>query len=571
MRTVFALIFLLSYASVFAFDKIIGGRPTEERSYFVSLGSGEDLADAYCGASLIAPGVLLTAAHCTSDLTEAMSLFFVDAHGNFTRTVAEAIVPHAGYKIREKGEDFALANDIALVFFDASKTPAPMTPLALAQREVLPGAPLEAIGRGNLTSLGFLFSSQLFRTELPARPLEDCKRLLQGGRLLDKTHLCAGGHAGGEDTCQGDSGGPLILHTATGPQLAGLTSYGFGCGQPNSPGVYTKVSAFGAWVSKEMKAFATTRSRQGPGELAQLFKASCYHQAHRVRVSELSESGPVVALKEFVFPKLSALRAQRPTSMPELAPFCEFLAAGQRWQVSAELSGVREGLWFRSGDGQRVFFAPAKGEARLQQYVCQNLQRGSSLALIYSAAQGGGVAVINGEQRLVKHIPTLTKPLPISAMESCLIQDELLTHLRVQDGADTVELMGVVNPRTNRAAYYLLMPAGAEREEEDTLVATGQWKDSTKLVVGLKNLSKENLYSWELKCDAPFVVQTAEVSSLVASTRFRSLYPQGQSSMVAAGEELKLELEFSGPQQELSCVLNGEFEVLIADPLRALR
>ncbi|CBY19364.1 unnamed protein product [Oikopleura dioica] len=43
----------------------------------------------------------------------------------------------------------------------------------------------------------------------------------------------------------GDSVGPLICADEENqPVVVGVTSWGFGCAEPNSPGVWTKVSSY---------------------------------------------------------------------------------------------------------------------------------------------------------------------------------------------------------------------------------------------------------------------------------------------------------------------------------------
>lgn len=98
------------------------------------------------------------------------------------------------------------------------------------------------------------FQRILNKVEVPVVGRKTCEVALANARLgphfrLSEGALCAGGEEG-RDTCEGDGGGPLVC--AAGPggayQLAGLVSWGIGCGRPGVPGVYVDVSYYADWI-----------------------------------------------------------------------------------------------------------------------------------------------------------------------------------------------------------------------------------------------------------------------------------------------------------------------------------
>ncbi len=94
---------------------------------------------------------------------------------------------------------------------------------------------------------------------LTLRPVEECaeqwgdflqsNNFLRSAITIDRSHICAYAPLTQRDTCQGDSGGPLLIEVEGKLELAGITSFGLGCGSANGvPGVYTKVGAYADWI-----------------------------------------------------------------------------------------------------------------------------------------------------------------------------------------------------------------------------------------------------------------------------------------------------------------------------------
>ncbi|XP_045110872.1 trypsin eta-like [Portunus trituberculatus] len=71
--------------------------------------------------------------------------------------------------------------------------------------------------------------------------------------IIDSSVFCAGGD-GMSDTCEGDSGGPLVC----GGVVAGMVSWGVGCGRRGFPGVYTSVPHWRNWITKQLNPHSST-------------------------------------------------------------------------------------------------------------------------------------------------------------------------------------------------------------------------------------------------------------------------------------------------------------------------
>ncbi|KAG7259321.1 hypothetical protein CRUP_000800 [Coryphaenoides rupestris] len=92
--------------------------------------------------------------------------------------------------------------------------------------------------------------NRLQEVNVTCLPLQDCKRFYKG--RIHPSMFCAGKLEGGADACQGDSGGPLSCYTGERYQLAGVVSWGVGCGRVKRPGVYTKIQDHSDWISDVM-------------------------------------------------------------------------------------------------------------------------------------------------------------------------------------------------------------------------------------------------------------------------------------------------------------------------------
>ncbi|KAF0717455.1 hypothetical protein As57867_002277, partial [Aphanomyces stellatus] len=224
-----ALIAALATAQV----EIVGGKEAAkgQHLYVTSLRSTAG-GSTLCGASLIAPDVVLTAAHCLAQNPQyvAIGSHFASGTQDGEQIKIKKIIPHPKYNESTISNDFAI-----LVLERASK----FHPVEVSFETVAPGTPTVIRGWG-LTSEQGTTSNILLEVGVDALSNSQCTKLLAPS-VVDEFMLCAGGKLG-EDSCQDDSGGPLTVEQNGSEKLVGVVSWGIGCAQANKPGVYSRIS-----------------------------------------------------------------------------------------------------------------------------------------------------------------------------------------------------------------------------------------------------------------------------------------------------------------------------------------
>nr|XP_055199176.1 transmembrane protease serine 9 [Nyctereutes procyonoides]XP_055199177.1 transmembrane protease serine 9 [Nyctereutes procyonoides] len=206
-----------------------------------------------CGAVLVAEKWLLSAAHCFDvygDPKQWAALlgtpFLGGADGQLERVAR--IYKHPFYN------PYTLDYDVALLELAGPVRRGRLVrPICLPEPAPRPpdGARCVITGWGSVREGGSM-ARQLQQAAVRVLSEQTCRRFYPV--QISSRMLCAGFPQGGVDSCSGDAGGPLACREPSGRWvLTGVTSWGYGCGRPHFPGVYTRVAAVRGWIGQHVQ------------------------------------------------------------------------------------------------------------------------------------------------------------------------------------------------------------------------------------------------------------------------------------------------------------------------------
>lgn len=190
----------------------------------------------------------MTASNLLVRIGEYNILDTTEAHEHINRRITR-IITHASFDKASYEYDIALLRVDEVIPFQPN-----IIPICLPDSDSdLVGEEGWVTGWGRKSEYGQI-SPVLREVHLPIISNAKCMamyRMSGQNEWIPRIFLCAGTANGGQDSCEGDSGGPLVIKGGSGRfQLAGIISWGIGCGDRNRPGVYTRISEFRTWIRK---------------------------------------------------------------------------------------------------------------------------------------------------------------------------------------------------------------------------------------------------------------------------------------------------------------------------------
>ncbi|KAK7873858.1 hypothetical protein R5R35_005721 [Gryllus longicercus] len=239
--------------------RVVGGEDGDPAEWCWQVALINSLNQYLCGGALIGTQWVLTAAHCVTNIVRSGDAIYVrvgdhDLTRKYGSPGAQTLRVATTY-IHHNHNSQTLDNDIALLkLHGQAELKDGVCLVCLPAR----GVSQAAGKRCTVTGYGYMGEAgpiplRVREAEIPIVSDAECIRKINAVTekifILPASSFCAGGEEG-NDACQGDGGGPLVCQDDGFYELAGLVSWGFGCGRLDVPGVYVKVSSFIGWINQ---------------------------------------------------------------------------------------------------------------------------------------------------------------------------------------------------------------------------------------------------------------------------------------------------------------------------------
>lgn len=221
-------------------DPIIGGSVATAGQFptvvALAIESGPEVFQTFCTGTLVAPDIVLTAAHC-QELDDQYDTIWVIVDG-LTPQSSQGRAIAVAHSVRDASYDveFTMGVDVALLFLeeevdDRAPSPIWLPPLAVQ-------SPLQAVGfgtadpsdSGTAGTLRYLSTEPTISCDVlwdtfrdQGATDEDIEGLL-AGRTFDEMFVCTN-MADDTGVCFGDSGGPAFVTLNGTPTVTGIASF----------------------------------------------------------------------------------------------------------------------------------------------------------------------------------------------------------------------------------------------------------------------------------------------------------------------------------------------------------
>lgn len=205
----------------------------------------------FCGGTLIDKSWIVTAAHCVDRGTMPDEIHVLthsaELNGSGNRFAVEAIIIHPKWCRSTRDNDIALLKIAGRAGIEQ--------PIAIAGLDALDvSQDIEVSGWGRTQSLGSRVQN-LQSVQIPLAERSVCNGFDSYNGRITGGMFCAGLSKGGVDACIGDSGGPATVMLDDTPKLAGIVSWGDGCGYHKKFGVYVWVPSFIPWIESTISSY----------------------------------------------------------------------------------------------------------------------------------------------------------------------------------------------------------------------------------------------------------------------------------------------------------------------------